>query len=242
MLIVITIAGDPSTFDKQTALIVGPGFKKAFTPAYPTAEDCPILETDLQGREVREIAFDQNNKIGRFNAFDYFGDGSFWLLDAPGHAVGHMCGLARVTTSPNTFILMGADACHHNGEFRPSQYIPLPDSISPNPFELKSHSVCPGALFDNILRDGDKNKPFYRIRRNEDGSGGAENVDVAQETIGKLIEADAHGEVFVVTAHDETLLDVVDFFPKYANDFKEKGWAEKGRWLFLKDFAKAVGK
>ncbi len=41
-------------------------------------------------------------------------------------------------------------------------------------------------------------------------------------------------------AHDESLLNVVDFFPKYANDFKSKGWAEKGRWLFLKDFAKAV--
>src|ERR1700712_3063596 len=27
--------GDPSTFEKSTALIVGPGFKDAFTPGYP---------------------------------------------------------------------------------------------------------------------------------------------------------------------------------------------------------------
>lgn len=234
--------GDPSTFDKHTTLIVGPGFKDAFTPAYPTTETCPILETDYEGRELREISFNQGIKIGRFNAFDYFGDGSFWLLDAPGHAIGHMCGLARVTTSPSTFILMGADACHHGGEFRPSQYLPLPDSLSPNPLDPASHNVCPGALFENILRDGDKGKPFYVIKRNEDGSGGAFNVDVAEETIGKLMEADAHDEVFVVTAHDDTLMEVVDFFPKYANDFKKKGWAEKGRWLFLKDFAGAVKK
>ena len=43
-------------------------------------------------------------------------------------------------------------------------------------------------------------------------------------------------------AHDDTLLDVVDLFPKYANDFKQNGWAEKARWLFLKDFAGAVKK
>jgi hypothetical protein len=41
-------------------------------------------------------------------------------------------------------------------------------------------------------------------------------------------------------AHDHTLLDVVDFFPKEANDWKAKGWKEEGRWRFLKGFRKAV--
>jgi metal-dependent hydrolase (beta-lactamase superfamily II) len=50
---------DPSTFDSRTALIVGPGFKKAFTPGYPSNKDAPILdlESDYEGRELREIAF-----------------------------------------------------------------------------------------------------------------------------------------------------------------------------------------
>jgi hypothetical protein len=38
-----------------------------------------------------------------------------------------------------------------------------------------------------------------------------------------VIEADARDEVLVLMAHDDSLLDVMDFFPKYANDFKQKG-------------------
>ncbi|TVY26853.1 Cytochrome P450 monooxygenase [Lachnellula hyalina] len=228
--------GDPSTFDSHTALIVGPGFKDAFTPGYPANEESPIRESDYKNRELREISFDQGLKIGRFNAFDYFGDGSFYLLDSPGHAIGHVCGLARVTA--NTFIFMGGDACHHAGEFRPSQYLPLPSSISPNPLSLGSSTPCPGSLFEDLYRDGDGTKPFYTIAKG--GGAIAHDADEAERTIGKVMEADARDEVLVVMAHDDTLLDVVDFFPKYANDFKEKGWVEKGRWLFLKDFAGAV--
>lgn len=228
--------GDPSTFDPHTTLIVGPGFKDAFTPGYPANEESPIRESDYKNRHLREISFDQGLKIGRFNAFDYFGDGSFYLLDSPGHAIGHLCGLARVTA--NTFIFMGGDACHHAGQFRPSQYVPLPSSISPNPLSLGSSTPCPGSLFEDLYRDGDGKKPFYAIAKGEGGI--AHDADEAERTIGKVVEADARDEVLVVMAHDSTLLDVADFFPKYANDFKEKGWVEKGRWLFLKDFAGAV--
>jgi len=232
--------GDPSTFEKETALIVGPGFKKAFTPGYPTNPDAPILESDYSGRELREISFDQGTKIGRFNAFDYFGDGSFYLLDSPGHAIGHICGLARVTSAPNSFIFMGGDACHHGGEFRPTKYLLIPESISPNPFDIKSTTPCPGSLFNDLYRDGDSTKPFYTIARSEDGKGVAHDADEAEETIRKVEEADAHDEILVAMAHDETLLGVVDFFPKFANHFREKGWVKESRWLFLKDFREAV--
>lgn len=33
---------------------------------------------------MREIQFDPNFKIGKFAAFDFFGDGSFFILDVPG--------------------------------------------------------------------------------------------------------------------------------------------------------------
>jgi glyoxylase-like metal-dependent hydrolase (beta-lactamase superfamily II) len=230
--------GDPSTFEKNTALIVGPGFKENFTPGWPKKEDSPIRESDYEGRELKEISFDQGLKIGRFDAVDYFGDGSFYLLDSPGHAIGHMCGLARVAA--NSFIFMGGDACHHAGEFRPSQYLHLPSSISPNPLDLKSSKPCPGATFEDILRDGDGTKPFYGIAKPEDGSGAAYDNDAAEATIEKIIEFDADDQVLAIMAHDDSLLDVVDLFPKYANDFVEKGWVEKGRWIFLKDFVKAV--
>ena len=77
-------SGDPSTFPPSTALVVGPGFKDAFVPAYPTKPGCAIHESDYAGRELREIAFDGELTIGGFKAFDYFGDGSFYLLDSPG--------------------------------------------------------------------------------------------------------------------------------------------------------------
>jgi hypothetical protein len=54
---------------------------------------------------------------------DYFSDGSFCPLDAPGHAV------VRTSVSPDTFMLLGGDAARHD---------PLPESIAlpgfaPNP-------------------------------------------------------------------------------------------------------------
>jgi glyoxylase-like metal-dependent hydrolase (beta-lactamase superfamily II) len=229
--------GDPSTFGKNTALIVGPGFKEAFMPGYPADPQSPIRESDYAGRELREISFSQGHKIGRFDAFDYFGDGSFYILDSPGHTIAHVCALARVTTSPDSYIFMGGDACHHCGEFRPSKYLPLPASIFPNPLDLKSSSPCPGAAFGPILRGGHTREPIFTF-----AGPSAHDPEEAEKTIGKVMEADARRDVLVIMAHDETLLDVVDFFPKYANDFREKGWVEKGRWLFLKDFAKAVTK
>ncbi|KAF3761618.1 hypothetical protein M406DRAFT_295293 [Cryphonectria parasitica EP155] len=248
--------GDPSTFDPHTTLIVGPGFKEAMLPGYPANPDAPILESDYEGRELREIKFDQGKKIGRFNAFDYFGDGSFYLLDTPGHAIGHLCALARVTTGADdgssSFIFMAGDAAHHGGEFRPSKWLPLPESISPHPLLDHHHhsssssssspggaaTPCPGEIFEKLLRDGDRTKPFFTIPKGT----GTNNLDPeeTERTIEKLQEADAHDKVFVVTAHDKDLLSIIDFFPKYASDFASKDWVQRGRWAFLKDLKGAV--
>ena len=231
--------GDPSTFERSTALIVGPGFTKNLTPGYPADKNGRILESDYEGRELKEIAFDQGLKIGRFDAFDYFGDGSFYLLDSPGHAIGHMCGLARVTSSPNSFILMGGDICHHAGQFRPSLKHPLPSMIFPNPFDQQSLTACPGELFEHLLPNNDNTKPFYTVARS-DGMKVAHDPDEADASISKLQDIDALNEVLVVIAHDASLLSVVDFFPKYADKFFEKGWTKDSKWLFLKDFVDAV--
>ncbi|KAL8675036.1 MAG: hypothetical protein Q9224_007482, partial [Gallowayella concinna] len=78
--------GDPSLFPKSAELIVGPGFKDAFLPGYPGKKDSPMLETDFEGRNVREIEFDKDNRIGQYPSYDLFGDGSFYILDVPGRA------------------------------------------------------------------------------------------------------------------------------------------------------------
>ncbi|KAL3298646.1 metallo-beta-lactamase superfamily protein [Colletotrichum asianum] len=237
--------GDPSRFPTSTALIVGPGFKKVLTPGYPTNPSAPLLDSDFAGRELRELSFAESAiRVGSFPAIDYFGDGSFYILDAPGHTVGHVNALARVTTDPDSFILMGADTCHHSAKMRPSKYHPLPDEISPHPFLWGSQMPCPGALFKPILQDEDTTMPFYGVHRPGmlfgDPDAAEETVDRIIENIDRIIEADGSGNTLVVIAHDSHLKDVIKTFPGYANDFLRQGWAQQSRWLFLSDFKDTV--
>ncbi len=102
-------------------------------------------------------------------------------------------------------------------------------------------SVCPGAIFEDILPQG-KGRPFYKPAKLETDQIHYD-VEATIETIEKMQECEGQQEenVLVVVAHDESLLDVIDFFPAKANDFMQKGWVKKSRWKFLKDFADAVG-
>lgn len=56
-------------------------------PGYPADPQGQILESDYSGRRIREINFEETSAgltIGGFRALDYFGDGSFYLLETPG--------------------------------------------------------------------------------------------------------------------------------------------------------------
>lgn len=230
--------GDPSTFPGSTDLIVGPGFKEAFVPGYPTNESIPIDERAWEGRTLREIDFDVEGKglkIGQYNALDFYGDGSFYLLDTPGHAIGHICGLARTSADPPEFIFMGGDIAHHGGEFRPTKYIPLPENIVPSPLVApytRQAPVCPGSIFETINPQRSSTEPFYKIT----SQGVHHDAKKTQDSIEKLYEFDAQQDIFVNVAHDTSLYDVVEFFPKTANGWSQKRWKQEGRWRFLRDF------
>lgn len=176
-------------------------------------------------------------RIGGLRAIDCFGDGSLYFLDAPGHAVGHINALAR--TSSDTFIFMGADSFHHPAALRPSDGVPLPSSISvPGllPFP------CPGELFETIHPCASNDNadvtrtPFVKVGEKSP----AIDLAAARETLHKIETFDADPNVLVIAAHDWSLKDVIDFYPHRVNDWKGKGWKEKGRWRFLADFQKAV--
>ncbi|KAI4085914.1 MAG: hypothetical protein LQ344_008009 [Seirophora lacunosa] len=213
--------GDPSLFPKSAEVIVGPGFKDAFLPG---------------GRNVREIAFDKSNKIGQYPSYDLFGDGSFYILDVPGHAIGHISGLAR--TMPDTFVFMGGDVCHFGGSYRPSQYTPLPATIPPG-VALDSDRFkhpCPCSLFTACHRDppNARTSPFYRVT--QEPKGWYMDPGVAQQSVDRLEEFDADDNVFVCLAHDGGLIPVCDWFPDGTlNDWKVKGWKEKSKWGFLNE-------
>ena len=44
-------------------------------------------------------------------ALDFFGDGSFWIIDAPGHMPGNLCAAAKVNDN-DTWVILGSDCCH----------------------------------------------------------------------------------------------------------------------------------
>lgn len=231
--------GDISTFSPSTALVVGPGVRAASWPGYPSNPDAAVLDSDARGREIREISFDGIGlRIGRFEAFDFFGDGSFYLLNAPGHAVGHLCALARTTassaSSSSSFVFMGADACHHPGVLRPTEYLPLPRSLAlPS---LGDAGICPGALLQRLLPGQDPRAPFFTVARGPLFP----DHEASMETVRKIQELDAADNVFVVMAHDRSLQDRIPLFPEKINDWRAKNLRPDTRWLFCSDFEGAV--
>lgn len=190
---------------------------------------------------MREIDFSSAKsslKYGAFRAVDFFGDGSFFLLDTPGHAVGHMAGLARTTTNPDTFIFMGGDVCHHGGEIRPSPYLPIPNqlqSYEQGSFPSQQNACLDGALYRrlNEKRGRKPDETFFDPVL-------AVDIPRAIQSINEAQEADAQDNVFFVFAHDMRIFDVVDFFPKPVNEWKDKGWKERALWSFLEDFTPAA--
>ena len=238
--------GDMTTFPKSTAVVVGPGFQEKILPGYPTNAKAPVLEADLEGRKLIEIKFDCM-KIGKFPAYDYFGDGSFYLLDSPGHCIGHMCGLARVTT--DTFVFMGGDICHFAGDFRPNKTYPLPDPI-PDPYLDKDAlfpNPCPCSVFTDhhptvsqSHQDAARITPWYSVTDHPRSA----YVDppVAVESVRKMQELDEHPSVLVCIAHDRTLLEVLPVLnnepEKDLNSWQVEGWKEKCHWGWLNELAR----
>ncbi|KAI1676098.1 Metallo-beta-lactamase superprotein [Pyrenophora tritici-repentis] len=213
----------------------------------------PILLSALvcvpqQGRVVREINFtDSGLKIGRFDAFDFFGDGSFYLLDAPGHAIGHICALARTdaTCSPDgeiesCFVFMGADACHHMGVLRPSEYHPLPPSGSLQNLLSTNEQwsgFCPGLL--EGWAKSHSTVPFFEVN-----APGPIFPDGPRSfaTVSKIQELDALDNIFVVMAHDLSLRSHIPLFPQRINGWKDTGIKANSQWLFCQDFVSNVVK
>lgn len=217
----------PAEFPSSTALVVGPGFKDALLPGFPANPDSQILESDYANRELREISF-SDLRIGEFPAFDYFGDGSFYLLDTPGHAIGHLCGLARTTSNPDSFVLLGGDVCHYAGVLRPSNQLPLPSEVRPNPWGHNLPPLCPGHAFEELQksRGRKKDQTLYDPTFGHD-------VPLATRTVKKLQGLDCREDVFVVIAHDAVVRDTVRFPPRAPAKHAATLFRIEGSW---KDF------
>ncbi|VUC23919.1 unnamed protein product [Clonostachys rosea] len=234
--------GDPARFPSSTDLIVGPGVKALIQSGYPTKREAMTLDADVAGREVREVDFSQGLKVAGFSAYDCFGDGSFYLLDAPGHSQGHMCGLARTTnqtaSGDSTFVFLGADACHHPGMLRPTEFLPLPHSITPSPFASQRAvgAGCPGHALQALLAHNQPNRPVFDLVQGPLFP----DIVAAHETLHRMQKLDSVGNTFILLAHDASLLDEIPMFPGAVNTWLSEGWRDKTRWLFFGECEDAV--
>ncbi|KIX05601.1 uncharacterized protein Z518_06473 [Rhinocladiella mackenziei CBS 650.93] len=230
--------GDMSKFPAGTNLLTGPGFVEAFIPGYPANENSPIQESDYSGRTLIEIE-EFERQIGDIPAHDFFGDGSFYLLWTPGHAIGHLSALARTSTARNgeddTFILMGGDCCHHMGQMRPCTRWQLPYDIKLHVSSKSPASSQPGVGWNMTSYSRGSDVALLEISDYANGESAAINPEEAVNSLRKLMSFDDE-RVLVAIAHDKTLHGVVDLFPKPANNWKVEGWADRARWAFLNDF------
>ena len=234
--------GDLTLFPKSTSLVVGPGFKsRPLTyPGKPVGPNAQTLYEAFEGRELIELDFGSSAstlKVAGLRAIDWFDDGSFYLLEALGPTEDHIMALAR--TSADKFVLLAGESAHHGGEFRPSSLTPLPDTISPSPFENPtSGSSCPCSLFQSIHPSPEsfRTTPFYETVAHQ-------IVDPVanRATLDALTVFDASPDVLIVLTHDASLIDVHEIFPKADLTGWEKPPSRKdiGRWRFLNDFRKS---
>ncbi|KAJ6595199.1 beta-lactamase-like protein [Mycena vulgaris] len=104
--------GDCSPFSKASFILGGEG-KAALADGYPgNPKSTTLSESTPPDRTVFLASADFNTSIGPFpRAVDYFGDGSVYIIDTPGHCAGHITVLAR--TSPDgAWIYLGGDVAH----------------------------------------------------------------------------------------------------------------------------------
>jgi glyoxylase-like metal-dependent hydrolase (beta-lactamase superfamily II) len=89
--------------------------------------------------------------LGAFDrAYDVFGDGSAYLIDAPGHSAGHQMMLVRTTSgsakSENTFVLLAGDCFHHTDLLKDPRRTARP------PYSKSSMHGDPEQSIDTIYR------------------------------------------------------------------------------------------
>lgn len=97
----------------DSELVVGPGSHASTAPGWPDAPGSPFDGSVLKHPHFRELSPEKDWKpFGPFSkAIDWWGDQSFYVIDAPGHMDGHLAATAR--TGPDEWVFMGGDCCHH---------------------------------------------------------------------------------------------------------------------------------
>jgi hypothetical protein len=149
------------------------------------------------------------------------------------HISGHICALARVT--PDSFVFLGADSCHHAGLLRPTsqlhKYFPCPGELL-----AATRSSVSATHFSPLDATGSfdlaaRTTPLLDIPE----GGFFDDPVTARLSLKKIHSFDANEDVFMVLAHDESLVHVVGPFPTLLDGWKAKGWKKLVTWAFLEE-------
>ena len=104
--------GNTHPFTKATFL-VGSACQNFFKPGYPQDPNGRFASDLLPEGRTRFLDTSDWQPIGPFpQALDFYGDGSLYIIDAPGHLLGHINVLAR-TSSDGAWIYLAGDSAHH---------------------------------------------------------------------------------------------------------------------------------
>ncbi|KAK7025199.1 Metallo-beta-lactamase superfamily protein [Favolaschia claudopus] len=224
--------GDMSKFPNSTDLIIG---SEMDTNTFPDFPNGTLQASDLEGRTVTKIDFSTANlTFSGLKAIDFFGDGSFYLVNTPGHLPGHMTALARVT--PTSFISLGGDTFHHVGEARPRPFFqhnfPCPADL----LEEARTAISTDFFWSALSREGNFDLPtrFQQLFAVSDlpDSFYADPV-TSQVSLEKVARFDADPDILVLVAHDVSLRDTIPYFPAYLNDWKANGFKQANVWNFV---------
>ncbi|KAI0738881.1 Metallo-hydrolase/oxidoreductase [Daedaleopsis nitida] len=103
--------GDSSAF--PNAIFIMGGDAEAFLAhTYPANPVSNVLQSSIPLSRTRFLTSEFSESIGPFpRAYDYFGDGSMYVVDAAGHLPGHVNILAR-TNATGSWIYLAGDTAH----------------------------------------------------------------------------------------------------------------------------------
>ncbi|KAI9065959.1 Metallo-hydrolase/oxidoreductase [Trametes sanguinea] len=104
--------GDASLFPSATFMLGGDAKEFLAQRSYPTDPDSLCLGNAVPLERTLFLDKEFTQAIGPFpRAYDYFGDGSLYIIDAPGHLPGHINVLAR-TNATGSWIYLAGDSAH----------------------------------------------------------------------------------------------------------------------------------
>ncbi|KDR69324.1 hypothetical protein GALMADRAFT_145700 [Galerina marginata CBS 339.88] len=104
--------GNTHAFNQST-FVVGGECRSLLEKGYPHDPDANYAADLLPADRTQYISDADWKPVGPFpSAFDFYGDGSLYIVDSPGHLHGHVNILAR-TSSDGAWIYLAGDSAHH---------------------------------------------------------------------------------------------------------------------------------